>query len=216
MLTVYGVCPSPFVRKVLCCLELKQLAYENIDVLPLHTPADFNQLNPLRKIPVLKDDELVICDSSVICEYLDDQYPDIATRPGTAGARARARWLEEYADTRLLELASGIFYQRLLKPALLKQPADETVIAHNIEKLPEVLDYLEQQLPDIGFLFGDSPMVADIAVASPLLNAEYADYTVDSKEWPTLAGFIQRLKALPLMQNRLEAEAPLIQQLQAT
>ncbi len=70
-------------------------------------------LNPFHKVPVLidEDDEehrTVIYDSTVIDEYLEDEYPEPALLPppGDSAARARVRQLEDYADMAFV-LAAG-------------------------------------------------------------------------------------------------------------
>jgi glutathione S-transferase len=75
-----------------------------------------------------------------------------------------------------------------------------------------VLDYLETQLPEDGFLFG-GPGVADIALVSPFVNAGYAGYSVDAARWPRTAALIERVKALPAVQRQLQAEAALMGQM---
>ncbi len=92
---VVGSYLSPYVRKVLVCLDLKGVAYE-ID--PIYGNDEFARLSPVRRIPVLIDDAVTLADSSVICEYLDDRYPEPAWFPQGAALRARARWLEEFAE----------------------------------------------------------------------------------------------------------------------
>ena len=98
---IIGSYVSPYVRKVLACLALKGLDYEIDPITPFYGGDDFERLSPLRRIPVLIDRDLTLCDSSVICAYLDEAYPGRPLLPGSAAGRARARWLEEYADTRL-------------------------------------------------------------------------------------------------------------------
>ena len=66
---------SPYVRKVLACLELKGLEYEVDPIAPFVGNDEFSRLSPLRRIPVLVDGDLVLSDSSVICQYLEDQHP---------------------------------------------------------------------------------------------------------------------------------------------
>lgn len=53
---------------------------------------------------MLIDDETTLCDSSVICQYLEDKYPQNALYPAGIVERAQARWLEEFADTRMGEV----------------------------------------------------------------------------------------------------------------
>ena len=102
-LKIIGSYVSPYVRKVLVCLELKGIDYEIDPIAPFVGNDEFSRLSPLRRIPVLLDDGLVLNDSSVICQYLEDRYPTPALYPADIVERARARWLEEYADTRLAD-----------------------------------------------------------------------------------------------------------------
>lgn len=205
---VHGVRLSPFVRKVLVVLELKGLAYEQVDVFPGMMTPEYLKISPLGKIPAFEDEGLAVSDSTVICEYLEERYPTVATMPSLPAERARARWLEEYADTRLVELCGGgIFLERVVKPAFFKQPTDEAKVQRTInELLPPVLDYLETQVPKTGFLFGDFSR-ADISVVGPLINASYAAYSVDADKWPTLAAYVERVKAQPVVAKVLQIEA---------
>jgi glutathione S-transferase len=57
------------------------------------------------------------------------------------------------------------------------------------EDVPPVLDYLESELPEHGFLFGP-PGLADIAIACFLRNAAFARYKVDPLRWPRTATFV--------------------------
>src|SRR3954467_5983447 len=99
-LTIIGSFVSPYVRKVLACINLKNLAYEVDPITPFYGNDEFRRLSPLCRIPVLIDGDFSVSDSSVICAYLDDAYSGPALFPATAKDRARARWFEEYADTR--------------------------------------------------------------------------------------------------------------------
>src|SRR5215203_7539355 len=95
---IVGSYASPYVRKVLVVLDLKGIPYEIDPIIPFMGNDAFSKLSPVRRIPVLIDDAVTLTDSTVICEYLDDRHPTPAVRPPGAVARARARWLEEFAD----------------------------------------------------------------------------------------------------------------------
>ena len=115
---VIGSFVSPYVRKVLACLELKGLDYRVDPITPFFGNDEFERLSPLRRIPVLVDGDVTLCDSSVICAYLEEAYPATPLLPAEPRDRALARWLEEYADTRLGDLLIwGLFYQRVVRPA---------------------------------------------------------------------------------------------------
>ena len=96
---IIGSYISPYVRKVLACLLLKKLDYEIDPIVPFLGDDRFSQLSPLRRIPVFVDDRVTLTDSSVICQYLEDRHPQPALYPRDIAQRARARWMEEYADT---------------------------------------------------------------------------------------------------------------------
>jgi len=75
-LTVFGAPLSPFVRKVRLCLLEKGMEYQLEMVMPFTPPDWYLQLNPLGRIPAFKDANVTLADSSVICQYLDEAYPD--------------------------------------------------------------------------------------------------------------------------------------------
>jgi glutathione S-transferase len=207
---LYGASGSPFVRKVQVALAIKGLAYEQIQQIPFTKDPEYRKINPLGKIPALQDGELTLCDSTVICEYLEDAYPKAPLYPANSADKARARWFEELGGSRVAELAAGIFFQRFMRPMVLKQEADEELVAKIMNKqLPPILDYLEAQVPDQGFIFGDF-MMADMSLMSPFVNAAYAGYEVDEQKWPRFSQFIARVKAQPVVSEVLTAEAALM------
>jgi glutathione S-transferase len=207
---LHGASASPFVRKVLVALALKQLSYEHIQQMPFTRDPEYRKLNPLGKIPTLEDGDLVIRDSTVICEYLEDTYPQSPLYPQNSADKARARWYEELGGTRVAELAAGIFFQRFMRPMVLKQEADEELVAKIIDKqLPPVLDYLESEVPAEGFIFGDF-LIADMGLMSPFVNAGYAGYELDANRWPIFSGFVDRVKTHPVVSQVLSAEAELM------
>jgi glutathione S-transferase len=207
MIRVIGSYVSPYVRKVLACMNLKGLAYEIDPITPFFGNEEYERISPLRRIPVLVDGDVSICDSSVICAYLDDAYPERPLLPADPSDRAKARWLEEYADTRLGDVFIwGLFYQKVVRPAVWGEPGDEERVARTLtEEIPRTLDYLEGELPSGGFLFGDIGL-ADIAVASFFRNAAYAGFEPDSARWPNTVGFVERTLAHPCIASLLPFE----------
>jgi len=208
---VIGSYLSPYVRKVLACLELKGLAYEIDPIVPFLGDDRFTQLSPLRRVPVLIDDRVTLSDSSVICQYLEDRYPAPALYPEDVADRARARWLEEYADSRMGDVFIwGLFNHAVIEPAVWGTPRDLEAIKRIVaEDVPPVLDYLETQLPAEGFLFG-SPGLADISIAVFLRNAAFARYKVDPTRWPRTAGFVDRVLAQECLAKLAPYEAVML------
>jgi len=195
---IVGSYVSPYVRKVLVCLHVKGITYEIDPIVPFFGDDAFARLSPVRRIPVLIDGPVTLADSTVICEYLNEQYPETALYPATPAERGRARWLEEFADTRMGEVFIWhLFNQLVIRPAIWGEPADDAVLRKaREEEIPAVLDYLEGELPAEGFLFGHL-CVADIAIASFFRNAAFARYSIDASRWPVCAGFVARTLAHP-------------------
>jgi glutathione S-transferase len=206
-LRIVGSFVSPYVRKVLACLNLKGLAYEVDPITPFFGNDEYERVSPLRRIPILIDGDFNICDSSVICAYLDDAYPERPLLPAEPRERAKARWLEEYADTRLGDVFIwGLFYQKVVRPIVWGEPGDEERIARTLtEQVPHTLDYLERELPSDGYLFGDIGL-ADITLASFFRNAAYAGFEPDTARWPVTAGFVERALAHPCIASLLPFE----------
>jgi glutathione S-transferase len=195
--TVIGSFLSPYVRKVLAALHLKGIAYEVDPIVPFFGNDEFSRLSPLRRIPVLIDGDVTLCDSSVICEYLEERTPEPALLPRGARERARSRWLEEFADTRLGDvLIWSLFNQRVIRRAIWGEPPDEALLARALnEDIPQCLDYLERELPADGFLFGAQLGIADLSLAAPFRNAAFARFTIDAARWPKSAAYVARVLA---------------------
>jgi glutathione S-transferase len=91
---------------------------------------EFSELSPLRSIPVLIDDKQPLCDSTVICQYLEERYPVPRMFPSDLLHRAQARWLEEFADTRISDVFIWrIFYEAVVLPFIFHRPRDKEKIA---------------------------------------------------------------------------------------
>ncbi len=106
---VIGSFVSPYVRKVLVCLELKGLDYQVDPITPFYGNDEFERLSPLRRIPVLIDGDVELCDSTVICAYLEDAYPDpplLPPRSQRPGAGALARGVRRHAARRRVHLGA--------------------------------------------------------------------------------------------------------------
>ena len=204
---IIGSYVSPYVRKVLVCMEMKSLDYEVDPITPFFGNDEFRRLSPLCRIPVLLDEGLVLTDSTVIAEYLDEQFPDPPLLPREPKERARARWLEEFADSRLGDLFIwGLFYPKMVHPRVWNEPGDQARIDKTLSTdLPQALDYLEEQLPPNGYLFGDMGL-ADIAIGSFFRNGSYAGFVPDEGRWPKTAGFVELVLRHPAFQRLHQLE----------
>ncbi|HTO53202.1 MAG TPA: glutathione S-transferase family protein [Myxococcota bacterium] len=197
MVTVIGSYLSPYVRKVLAVLHRKGIAYEIDPITPFMGDDRFSQLSPLRRIPVLIDGDTVLADSSVICEYLEERTPEPATYPRGLVERARARWLEEYADSRMADVCIWQYWYPLVVNRFVFGVApDPAAIEKTVStEIPEMLSYLERELPASGFLFGAAPCVPDFTIAAVFRNLELARYRLDAARWAKTAAYLARAAA---------------------
>jgi glutathione S-transferase len=191
---IIGSYLSPYVRKVLVFLERKGIAYEIDPIIPFLGDERFSALSPLRRIPVLVDGAVALADSSVICQYLEDRAPEPPLYPRDVADRARARWLEEYADSRMGDVFIWrLFNEVAIRPRVWGEKTDEAVVARTLaEDVPQVLDYLESELPVDGFACGELS-IADVAVAAFFRNAAFARFRIDAARWPRTAAFVDRV-----------------------
>ncbi len=196
---VIGNYASPYVRKVLIALALKQVSYQIDPLVPFFGTAEFARLSPLRRVPVVVDGDLVLNDSSVICEYLEETIPAPPLLPQSPRDRAHARWIEEYCDSRMGDVFIWkLFHQRVIGPGVFGRPTKEDLVREALdEDIPDIMDWLEVQAPEEGFLFGAGPMLADITPACFLRNGKMAGWTPDAERWPRAAGWVERVLALP-------------------
>ena len=197
--TLIGSPVSPYVRKVLACCAIKGVAVKVDPITPFLGDDGFSKISPLRRIPVWIEGDFTLCDSSAIVQYIEETRPGPSLWPADAKDRAKARWLEEYGDTRLFDvLGWKLFFQIALKPRFFGGETDPAIVAHARDiELPEILDYLESVSPEDGFLFGEV-CVADFAVTAACMNLEAIRVQVDAGRWPRFAGLIARVQETPL------------------
>ena len=185
---------SLFTGKVRIALDEKDLAYELVTVPfsragyePKHPKVV--ELNPKRQVPVLVDGDVVVYDSTVILEYLEDRYPDPPLHPRDAIARARCRQLEAAADEiwfpSIWDLIESVFY------AAADGGRDSARADRAREALSHRYDALDKELAGREFLCG-AFSVADIGTfimvnAASTLGAPPGESHARVREWQARA-----------------------------
>lgn len=116
----------------------------------------------------------------MICLYLERIHPSPSLYPAEASAYARALWVEEFVDGGLApHVLAGLLFQRVFAPRFLERAPDEALIRRSLEQeIPPKLAYLESVF-DGDFMVGSTRTIADVAVASMLLNFTYAGERLD-------------------------------------
>jgi glutathione S-transferase len=209
-LTIIGGNVSPFVRKVRVFCAEKGLDYTLEQLNPFAPPPGFRDISPLGRIPVLRDGDRTLPDSSVICAYLERKHPATPLYPTDAWEYGRALWLEEYMDGGVVQIAGPkIFLPLVLGPLMSGKPADETEPLRAVaEVLPPFFDFLEKELGDGEYFVGGRVTIADISIASPFVNLLHAGVAPERKRWPKLRAFLDRMHGRPSFKACIEEETP--------
>jgi glutathione S-transferase len=153
---------------------------------------EYVKLNPNAVVPTLVDDGTVIIESTVICEYLDDAYPEPPLRPKDAAGRARMRlWTKQLDESlhaatsvvssaiafRYQKLAIGMeelekFHQKLPDPVKRERSwenvtkgIDSRYFPESIKRFDKLLGDMETALENTRWLAGKDFSLADIGYA---------------------------------------------------
>jgi glutathione S-transferase len=121
--------------------------------------------------------------------------PEPAVYPKDAFDYGRAVWFEEYADSELAGcIGMGIFRPIVFPIFAKKDPDLETARKTVTERLPRFLDYLEGEISGREFLVGDAFSIADLSVATQLMNLELAVGLPNAEGYPGLTALMERVK----------------------
>ncbi|MEM7468894.1 MAG: glutathione S-transferase N-terminal domain-containing protein [Pseudomonadota bacterium] len=91
VMTLFSNPACPFSHRVRVVLCEKDISVEIESVDPDNLPEDLLFLNPYSSVPTLLDRDLVLYDSRVISEYLDERFPHPPLMPVDPVSRARSR-----------------------------------------------------------------------------------------------------------------------------
>ena len=139
-------------QKVRLALAEKSLDFDSV-TLDLQKgdqfSAEYIQLNPARVVPTLLDKELVVTESTLINEYLDDAYPHITLRPDNPADTYRMRRLVKLIDDQVHQSCGVITYAIALRTPLLEKPEEE--LEAMLKQIPDPLRrYNRRQVLDKG------------------------------------------------------------------
>jgi glutathione S-transferase len=202
MITLYSGPLSLFSRKVEIALREKGLPFQRV-VVPFNQTTGYDPrhpevmaLNPKGQVPIITDCGVVLYDSTVILEYLEDAYPQPPLYPQSPAERARCRLDELYADEILFGALKPLMH-RTGPPATDRDRRvaleADALIAEDL--LAEHYAVLDQRLAGRNY-FGGALSAADIALFMSVLFAlRLGGPPLDDHR--DLAAWFARLKARP-------------------
>jgi glutathione S-transferase len=193
---------SPYALKVRISLYEKGLDFETHEIFR-HTDREaLLRVSPRGEVPAVEDGERVIADSRIICEYLEERYPDPPLMPTDPGDRARVRAVELLADTRLDSTVIVIGLITVFRPdmrethAAVLEAARDTMQQHYIG--------LDEMLGSRDFLCGPFSR-ADVAVLPHVGFAEFMGTPIPDS-LPRLSSWYRRARERPSV-DRAMADA---------
>ncbi len=208
MLTLIGLLPSPYVRKVCVVLAEKGIDYTmrvQGATWPNTCVPDFN---PLGKIPVLVVERSPpLFDSRVIVEYLDGLKAEPRLIPEAFEARIEVRRWEALSDG-ICDAATAIVGENRRA----ESERSPSYITRQFGKVERAIAEMARVLDDRTHCCGNGITLADLAAGVALA---YADYRLPTVQWramyPALARFSDALQQRPSFQrtsNDPSREAP--------
>ena len=161
---------SSYAQKIKIALREKALKFtaETPEGFGAARPAgELARVNPRGEVPVLLDGDVVLFESTIIFEYIEDRWPQPALLPADPALRARARTTEEVCDTQYEAINWGwgeILWFRRAEGDLAEQMKSAA------RRQTQVMQaWLADRLGDAPWFGGEHFGWADVAVA-PLLN----------------------------------------------
>ena len=155
MITLYNVPVSSYGAKVRIILNHKRLEWTEAAPPDGYGSAAYKQFVPAGTVPAIIHDGLTLADSEAIAEYLDERFPSPPMMPDDVTARARARELSRFHDTRLEPVLRSFFGQ--VAPA----GRDSAIIAETGTLLQARLDQLAEIAAPAPLLTGEQLAIAD-------------------------------------------------------
>ena len=157
---------------------------------------DFLKINPKGSVPTLQmDNGEILTEGAVIMQYIADQHPEAKLIPkaGTVERYRCQEWLN-YIATELHKSFSPLF----------AETTPDTFKTQTRESLTKKFDFLTQHLKNNTFLMGQTYTVADAYLFTVLGWTKWV--AIDLTKWPTLMGYVERVKSRPATMAALKTE----------
>ncbi len=226
-LTLYHAELSPCAHKVRLALEERNIAFES-RLLNLmgkeNLTSDYLKINPKGVVPALVHGEIIITESTVICEYLEDAFSQKPLMPQTPIDKARVRYWTKHVDELLHPNTMPIIFGGLARYVWLAKPEEERskLLAQIPDPLrrqrqtrlikqglaaPDVLPaikvwqqtfkMMEAKLSERQWLAGDNLTLADYALTPYIFAMKYLQVEFVFNQYPHLHQWMQHIMERP-------------------
>jgi glutathione S-transferase len=221
-LTLYHNDMSVCAQKVRLCLAEKELAYEakhlNLRAGDQKRP-EYLALNPNGYVPTLVHGDFVVCESTVICEYVDDAFPDRPLKPADARGRAWMRGFTKFIDAAIFPstatVSMSIAFHHQYKPEMYEtmEKARPGWLA-NLRQLqkgtenpafPTAIKRLDKMIADMDRALADREGPWLVGKAYTLAEVGYAPYVTRLDHLKFLPGMINKRPRVAAWYERMRA-----------
>jgi len=184
MMTLYSGTTDPFSQRCRIVLYEKGMDFQIIDVDVFNKPEDLVIINPYNMVPVLVERDLVLCESNIINEYIDERFPHPQLMPADPVMRARARLFLHRFESEMFchigALESGV-----------QKTADKARLSVS-DSLTQIAPIFAKQK----FMLNDEYSMLDVAIAPLLWRLEHYNIQL-AKEAAPLMKYAERLFSRP-------------------
>ena len=200
---------SPFSRKVRLVLGEKRLPFDLRLEKTWERRAAYLDLNPAGTVPTLiEDNGMVIPDSWVICEYLDEAYPDSGLMGRTLAERVEVRRLTAWFDGKFnAEVTQNLLGEKFMRRLTGRGNPDPSAIRIGYTALRYHLEYLGYLAETRKWLAGATLSLADFAAAAHLSSLDFIG-DVDWSVSPAAKDWYARMKSRPGFRGLLTDRVP--------
>lgn len=200
---------SPYSRKVRLMLGEKRLPFEPLTERPWEKRPEFARLNPAQEVPVLVEDNgLIVPDSSVICEYLEEAYPDPCLLGRTLAERVEVRRLVAWFDNVFArDVTRKLLGEKIFKRLSGRGNPDGTALREGYANIRPHLDYIGQLAETRTWLAGGTLSLADFAAASHVSCLDFIG-DIDWNKAPAAREWYARVKSRPCFRPLLNDRIP--------
>lgn len=192
MMTLYSTITCPFSHRCRIVLHEKDMDFQVIDVDPNNKPEDIAVMSPYGRAPILVERDLVLYESNIINEYIDDRFPHPQLMPADPVMRARARLFLYRFEQELFCHIDDIESK--------DQKVADKARALISDNLTIITPIFEKQK----YILGDDYSMLDVAIVPLLWRLEHYGISLPKKAAPLLK-YSERLFSRPLFIDALSA-----------
>ncbi|HQT81563.1 MAG: glutathione S-transferase [Ferrovum sp. 37-45-19] len=182
MMTLYSGTTCPFSHRCRIVLYEKGMDFQIIDVDLFNKPEDIGIMNPYNEVPILVERDLILFESNIINEYIDERFPHPQLMPADPVMRARARLF-------LFRFEKELFNQVSIIEGGNAKLIDKARAAVR-ESLAQIAPVFIKQK----FMLGEEFSMLDVTIAPLLWRLEHYEITLPKNAAPLLK-YAERLFA---------------------